>query len=113
MTLLQQVLRPILSDIIKRCSTRKQVDYAILMTSMNAALDNYIQQQQNDDENNSNNNNNSLQCRNSSTLLNIEYGLADTIEVDHALLSQHYKDESQWYAKLLKELQYEKDKKKE
>jgi hypothetical protein len=112
MTLLQQVLRPILSDIIKRCACRKQVDYAILMTSMNAALDNYIQQQ-NDDENNSNNNNNSLQCRNSSTLLNIEYGLADTIEVDHALLSQHYKDESQWYAKLLKELQYEKDKKKE
>jgi hypothetical protein len=110
MTLLQQVLRPILSDIIKRCSTRKQVDYAILMTSMNAALDNYIQRQ-NDDENNINNN--SLQCRNSSTVLNIEYGLADTIEVDRALLSQHYKVESQWYAKLLQGLQYEKDKKKE
>jgi len=105
--LLQQLLRPILSDIIeRRCATRKRVDCAVLMNSMNAALDNYIQQQQ---QNDNKHNNNIHQCRNSSTLLNIEYGSADTIKVDRAILSNHYKVESKWYAKLLQELQYEKE----
>jgi hypothetical protein len=111
--LLRQLLRPILSDIIeRRCAARKRVDRTVLMNSMNAALDNYIQQQQqqqNDDEHN----NNIQQCRNSSTLLNIEHGSADTIKVDRAILSNHYKVESKWYAKLLQGLQYEKEEKKE
>ena len=111
--LLRQLLRPILSDIIeRRCAARKQVDCTVLMNSMNAALDNYIQrqqQQQNDDKHN----NDIQQCRNSSTMLNIEYGSADTIKVDRAILSIHYKVESKWYAKLLQGLQYEKEEKKE